>query len=92
VADRRAHAVAVVATAVLTSFTLTSCGMGDLSGSSTCTEFMNSSTDQQDQVVNQLAQKYRKPDMATPLGRPDWNYECAQHPDMTLDQFISRVQ
>jgi len=53
---------------------------------------MNASTDQQDQVVNQLAQKYRKPDMATPLGRPDWNYECAQHSDLTLDQFIAGVQ
>jgi hypothetical protein len=87
---RWAQSAAVAA--VLASLTLTSCGIGGLSGSSTCEDFMNASTDQQDQVVNQLAQKYRKPDMATPLGRPDWNYECAQHPDLTLDQFIAGVQ
>ena len=65
-------------------------GCGDsLSGSSTCAEFMNAPSDQQDQVVNSLATKYHKPDLTSPLGRPAVPYYCASHPQTTLDQFFA---
>lgn len=84
----RLAAVTAVAVPVLLT---AGCG-NDLTGSSTCADFMNAQPDQQDQVVNTLATKYGKPDFTTPLGRPDVNYECAQRPSMTLDQFFSSAQ
>lgn len=53
---------------------------------------MKATSDQQDQVVDTLATKYGKPDFTTPLGRPDVNYECAQRPSMTLDQFFASAK
>lgn len=63
-----------------------------LSGSSTCKDFMNASSDEQNTVIDSLAQKYNKPDLATPLGRPEVPYECAGNPNETLDQLFSREQ
>lgn len=79
----------LVAVAVALGLLSAGCGGNDLTGSSTCAEFMKAPQDQQDQVVNTLAAKYRKPDFTTPLGRPDVNYECANRPTMTLDQFFA---
>jgi hypothetical protein len=68
----------VTATAVAVPILLVSgCG-NSLSGSSTCQEFLNSSTADQDQIVSSLAAKYRKQAYATlPAGspkpsRPSW--------------------
>lgn len=66
------------------------CGSG-LSGSSTCKEFMAASSDEQYRVVSELAQKYRKPNYATPLGRPAVPYYCAARPNTTLDEFFDRA-
>lgn len=68
---------------------LASCGGGDLSGSSTCKDYMNASAGQQQHVASQLAGQYRKPDYATPLGFPEIAYECATRPTMTLNQFFA---
>lgn len=55
----------VTATAVAVPILLVSgCG-NSLSGSSTCQEFLNSSTADQDQIVSSLAAKYRKQAYAT---------------------------
>lgn len=77
------------ATAVAVPVLLTA-GCGDeLSGSSTCADFMKASSEQQDQIVNTLATKYHKPDFTSPLGRPEVNYDCAQRPTITLDQYFA---
>jgi hypothetical protein len=71
---------------------VTACKIGGLSGSSTCQDFMNASSDEQYRITTSLAQKYHKPDLATPLGRPEVPYECANNPKETLDQLFSREQ
>jgi hypothetical protein len=80
--------VAGLALACSTMMLATGCG-GGLDGSSTCAEFMNASQGEQDQVINSLAAKYRKPDYTSPLGRPAVPYYCATHPKVTLGQFFA---
>ena len=73
---------------VVVGATTTACA-AKLDGSSTCTVFMNSSEQEQYDVVSSLASKYQKPDYATPLGRPNIPYYCAAKPNMTLDQLFA---
>lgn len=87
----RAAAGAPVA-ALLLLLGLTACNIGGLSGSSTCRDFMNAPSDQQYRITTSLAAKFHKPDMATPLGRPEVPYECANNPNETLNQLFSREQ
>jgi hypothetical protein len=72
-----------------TSVGLVGCGPVGLSGASTCSDFMKASSQDQQQIVSELAGKYQKPDYATPLGQPEIPYYCATHPKITLDQFFA---
>lgn len=65
------------------------CGSAGISESSTCSEFLAASAQDQKSLVSQLAGKYQKPDYATPLGGPEVPYYCASHPKVTLKQFFS---
>lgn len=89
---RMAARAVLVAVLSLSLFGFTSCGADHLSGSSTCKDFMNASADEQNRVIDSLAQKYNKPDLTTPLGRPEVPYECSGNPSETLDQLFSREQ
>ena len=70
---------------------LSGCG-GGLDGSSTCSDYLGASYDEQHQVVSELAGKYHQPDYATPLGFPNVAYVCAQNPDLTLEDYFSQLQ
>lgn len=66
------------------------CG-SSLSASSSCSDFLKASPQDQQTVVSKLAGQYQKPDYATPLGEPEVPYYCASNPDVTLGQFFSRA-
>jgi hypothetical protein len=70
---------------------LTACGGSGLSASSTCSAFMAASPGAQQQVTDQLAAQYDKPDYATPLGAPEVPYYCASNPNTTLGQFFQKA-
>ena len=70
---------------------LAGCSPGGLSGSSTCTDFLQASADAQYQVVSTLAVAHHKPDYATPLGRPNIPYYCSQAPNMKLDTLFDKI-
>jgi hypothetical protein len=76
---------------VLTGTLISACGPSELSASSTCAQFMNASTQDQEAVVNKLAAQYQKPDYATPLGAPEVPYYCASNPNVTLGQFFAKA-
>jgi hypothetical protein len=76
---------------VICATALAGCG-SSLSASSTCQDFLNASPSAQQQVVDQLAAQYRKPDYATPLGEPEVPYFCASNPSVTLGQFFAEAQ
>lgn len=82
----------ILAAVGATLLVLAGCSNGGLTESSTCKDFLNAPSDQQDQVVNSLAGKYQKPDYTSPLGRPEIPYYCASHPDVTLGQFFAGAQ
>jgi hypothetical protein len=64
------------------------CGEAGLSESSTCKEFLAAAPADQQSVTQQLAGKFGKSDYATPLGMPAVPYYCANHPDVTLQEFF----
>lgn len=82
--------IAVIVAVVLFSivvYSIINAGSG-LSGSSTCSEYLSASSDDQHAVVNDLASKYGKPDYVSPLGFPEVAYWCASQQNATLDQFF----
>lgn len=79
----------VVAAVTALGIGVAGCGSSGLSESSTCSQFLAASPQDQQSLVQQLAGKYRKPDYATPLGAPEVPYYCASHPKITLKQFFS---
>lgn len=70
---------------------LTACAPSGLSGSSTCTDFLAASADEQYEIVSTLATQYRKLDYTTPLGRPNIPYYCSNAPNMKLDALFSKI-
>lgn len=72
----------------ITGSLVSACNGSGLSASSTCSQFMGASTQDQSTVVSQLATQYHKPDYATPLGEPDVPYFCASNPNVTLGHFF----
>jgi hypothetical protein len=52
---------------------------------------MSASPQQQQEVVDQLATQYNKPDYATPLGSPEVPYFCSANPDVTLGHFFQEA-
>ena len=82
----------LVCAVVLASFALSSCGGSALTASSTCRDFMNASSGEQQTLVNQLATQYNKPDFTTPLGAPEVPYYCTANPDATLAQFFQNAE
>jgi hypothetical protein len=87
------HERLVVATAVVSSAALLAgCGGSGPSASSTCQDFMNASSSDQQAVVEQLAGRYDKPEYATPLGSPEVPFYCTSNPTVTLGQFFESAQ
>lgn len=66
------------------------CG-NSLDASSSCKDFLNASRQDQDAAVNKVASDKRAGSAVTPLGRPNINYLCANSPDMTLGDAVSRT-
>jgi hypothetical protein len=88
---RIAH-VSVAAATVISGLALSACGLGGLSASSSCRDFMNASAIDQHEVTDQLAGHFGKPDFATPLGEPEVPYYCAANPSVTLGQFFQKAE
>lgn len=77
-----------VATAiVLCLLGLTGCGK-QLTASSTCSDFLAASPQDQDAAVRKVAAQYHAGNALTPLGRPNIDYLCGNHPKMTLGTAI----
>ena len=53
---------------------------------------MAASPQDQQTIVDQLAQQYDKPDYATPLGSPEVPYYCTSNPNVTLGEFFKHAQ
>jgi hypothetical protein len=70
---------------------LSGCGGSGLSASSSCQDFLSASTQDQDAAVSKLAGELHAPDAVTPLGRPNVNYLCANEPNMTLGDAVSKT-
>ena len=70
--------------------TLAGCGGGGgrLDARSSCRDFMDASSEDQDRAVSRLAVEFRAPDAVTPLGRPNVDYLCAANPDRTLGDAV----
>ncbi len=83
--------VGIFGAVVLWGLLVSGCAGSSLSASSTCSEFMQASPQDQQQVVSELATQYQKPDFATPLGEPEVPYYCAANPTVTLGQFFSKA-
>jgi hypothetical protein len=77
--------------AVLAAVSLSSCGAGGLSASSTCQDFMNASAQNQQSIIDKLASQYNKPDYTSPLGAPEVPFYCSSHPTVTLGQFFANA-
>lgn len=88
---RRLRGVVAASAAALLTVVSTSCSVG-LSGSSTCREYMQASTEAQHRVVSDLASKYEKGVWATPMGFPGVAYYCASHATTTLDEFFAAAE
>lgn len=67
------------------------CGSSGLSANSSCQDFLNAGPQDQDAAVSRLAGDLHAPDAVTPLGRPNVNYLCANEPNMTLGEAISKT-
>lgn len=76
----------------LVGLSFASCNGSSLSASSTCSQFMAASPQDQQTIVDQLAQQYDKPDYATPLGSPEVPYYCTSNPNVTLGEFFKHAQ
>jgi hypothetical protein len=87
----RARFGAVIA-AGLSALSIAACGGSGLSASSTCSDFMNASSSDQQAIIDQLAGQYNKPDYTTPLGEPEVPYYCSSNPNVTLGQFFQNAQ
>lgn len=83
--------VVVFSMFALTGVLMSGCGGSGLSVSSTCSQFMNASAQDQEAIVSKLAGQYQKPDYATPLGEPEVPYFCASNPNVTLGQFFAEA-
>ncbi len=88
---RRLTQVVTVIPALLLVCALGACNSSGLGASSTCNQFMSASPQQQQEVVDQLATQYNKPDYATPLGSPEVPYFCSANPDVTLGHFFQEA-
>jgi len=71
---------------------LSACAGSGLSASSSCKDFMNASSVEQHEIVDQLASQYKKPDYATPLGEPEVPYYCSANPSTTLGDFFQKAE
>jgi hypothetical protein len=76
---------------LLSALTLSACNSTSLGSSTTCRQFMSATPQQQQQVLDQLATQYNKPDYATPLGSPEVPYYCSANPSVTLGQFFKEA-
>lgn len=89
---RSRRTTAVLATClVLATPVVSGCGGPSLSASSSCQDFLNAAPQDQDTAVSKLAGDLHAPDAVTPLGRPNVNYMCANEPNMTLGDAISKT-
>ena len=77
---------------VIACLSLSACGGGDLSASSTCQDFMKASAIAQHEVTDQLASQYKKAAYATPLGEPEVPYYCSANPSVTLGDFFQKAE
>jgi hypothetical protein len=59
-----------------------------LDQTTSCSTFLNASQQQQDDGVSSVASELQAGNAVTPLGRPNINYICAHHPDMTLGDAV----
>jgi hypothetical protein len=82
----------IAAVAATAGLALSACGIGGLSASSSCRDFMNASATDQHEIVDQLASDYKKPDFATPLGEPEVPYYCTANPSITLGQLFQKAE
>jgi hypothetical protein len=78
--------------ATLSGVALSACSISGLSASSTCRDFMNASTSDQQAIVDKLATQYNKPAYTTPLGAPEVPYYCSANPTVTLQWFFQHAE
>jgi hypothetical protein len=85
---RSVRRLGVAATASLLSLMgLVGCGK-ELTASSTCSDFLSTSPQDQDAAVRKVAARYHAGNALTPVGRPNIDYLCGNHPKMTLGTAI----
>ncbi|HET6505853.1 MAG TPA: hypothetical protein VFG42_03620 [Baekduia sp.] len=66
---------------------LAGCGT-KLNADTSCESFLKAGQQQQDEGVSSVAADLHAGNAVTPLGRPNINYICANHPDMTLGDAV----
>lgn len=66
---------------------LAGCGSG-LTAKSSCSDFNNASSQDQDAAVSKIAGQLHAGNAVTPLGRPNVSYICANSPTTTLGDAI----
>jgi hypothetical protein len=72
------------------SLVMAACG-GGLTANSTCTDYLNASSQDQNAAVDSIAGQLHASNAVTPLGRPNIDYLCAQEPTATLGQVIQQT-
>lgn len=91
--NRHFSFIGIALVVMLSSIGLIACGGGsELTASSTCSDFMSASSTEQQEIVNELATQYNKPDYTSPLGAPEVPYYCSANPDVTLEQFFQNAE
>lgn len=67
------------------------CGGSGLTASSSCSDFMNASPEDQSEAISKLSSEFDTPETATPLGAPNVSYVCSQEPEETLSEYFERA-
>jgi hypothetical protein len=69
---------------------MAACG-GGLTANSSCTDYLNASSQDQNDAVESIAGQLHAGNAVTPLGRPNIDYLCTQEPTATLGHVIQQT-
>jgi hypothetical protein len=76
-----------VALSIAPGLLTSGCGK-QLTATSTCSDLLAMSPQDQDAAIRKIAAQYHAGNALTPLGRPNIEYLCGKHPKMTLGTAI----
>jgi hypothetical protein len=83
----RLRMLAIAGLVAAAAVPIAGCGT-QLDAKTDCTSFLKATQTAQDAAVSSVAADLHAGNAVTPLGRPNINYICANHPDMTLGDAV----